>query len=62
MEDTEIKEEDVDCWKFKNRIIQQKTLKIKNISASHVVFFDESMSTFIPRTTKIGGLPNLLYV
>jgi len=62
MEDTKMKEEDVDWWKFKNRILQHNASKIKNISASHVLVFDESMSSFIPRTTKTGGLPNLLYV
>jgi len=49
MEDTKMKEEDVDWWKFKNRILQHNASKIKNISASHVLVFDESMSSFIPR-------------
>ena len=48
MEDTKIKEEDVDWWKFKNRILQLNVSKIKNISASHVLVFDESMRSFIP--------------
>jgi len=38
MEDTEMKEEDVDWWKSKNMMLQHNTSKIKNISASHVIF------------------------
>ena len=49
MEDTEMKNSDVDWWKFKKRIIEHNESKIRKISASHVLVFDESMSAYIPR-------------
>ena len=49
MEDTEMKNSDVDWWKFKKRVIEHNESKVKTISASHVLVFDESMSAYIPR-------------
>ena len=49
MEDTDMKDNDVDWWKFKKRVIEHNESKVRKISASHVLVFDESMSAFVPR-------------
>ena len=49
MEDTTMRDDDVDWWQFKNHIINHNDNKRRKICASHVLVFDESLSSFIPR-------------
>ena len=36
--------------------------RMKNIAASIKKVLDESMSAYVPRTTKTGGLPNISFI
>ena len=49
MEDTTMRDEGVDWWHFKDHIIKHNENKKQIIRASHVLVFDESLSSFIPR-------------
>ena len=49
MEDTKMRDDGVDWWRFKDHIIKHNDNKKEKIRASHVLVFDESMSSFIPR-------------
>ena len=52
-----------DDWYKMRRRMEQFHLTTKNtMFVSSVCCFDESMSAFIPRTTKTGGLPNLSFI
>ena len=49
MEDATMRDEDVDWWHFKDHIIKHNENKKQIICTSHVIVFDESLSSFIPR-------------
>ena len=61
MEDTTIKDTD-EWYKFKKRVELFVSKNKEMYMASSIMVFDESMSAFIPRTTKTGSLPNISYV
>ena len=44
-----MRDNDVDWWQFKNRILKHNYHRRRIISASHVLVFDESISAFVPR-------------
>ena len=49
MEDSTMRDDGVDWWRFKDHIIKHNENKKQKIRASHVHVFDESLSSFIPR-------------
>ena len=55
--------QDSDDWWRVRRIISEYSRKRKGaIFTSHTFIYDESMSAFVPRTTKTGKLPNISYI
>jgi len=62
MESKELKYWVDDWWRFKKRLDEFNETRNRELLTSHVLAFDEIMSTFIPRTTATGDLPNISYV
>jgi hypothetical protein len=49
MESEELKEKADDWWRFKKRVNEFNANRKRELTTSHVLVFDESMSAFIPR-------------
>ena len=62
MQDAVLKESEDDWWPFKQRIADFNESRRELMYSSRILVFDESMSSYMPRTTKTGTLPNLSYV
>ena len=62
MQDAVLKESEGDWWPFKQRIADFNESRRELMYSSRILVFDESMSSYMPRTTKTGTLPNLSYV
>ena len=61
MEDATARATD-DWWRVRKMTDNYSKHVKKLMYVSSVVTLDESMSSFIPRTTKTGNLPNLSYI
>lgn len=49
-------------WKFKKAIDQFNKIRMMQVVSSYEKVLDESMSSWRPRTTATGGLPNISFI
>ena len=57
-----MRDRDDPWWRFAEAVEEFNSIRNESILTSSDRVLDESMSSYRPRTTKLGGLPNISYI